>query len=154
LTNRLTKFEKNPNSNFPYKLKDESLCTELDSIYMLGQIEDLMEKYGINSIKELEQRLDSANQVVHELLGYKQLEEQIGCPLEVIFKALTNGFKFIVSNHKLGTLNQRVNQMIYCDYAYLYYPNDVKEWCISTINDYFYLKDYQKTWWLKEDKSE
>ena len=28
-----------------------------------------------------------ASQVVQELLGYKQLEEKIGCPLEVVVKA-------------------------------------------------------------------
>jgi hypothetical protein len=28
-----------------------------------------------------------ASQVVHELLGYKQLEEQLGCPLDVVVKA-------------------------------------------------------------------
>jgi hypothetical protein len=67
MTNRLTKFEKTPNSKFPYKLKDDSLCTELDAIHTLGLIEDLMEKHGINSIKELEQRLDSANEYDMEL---------------------------------------------------------------------------------------
>jgi hypothetical protein len=84
----------------------------------------------------------------------KDIEEQIGCPLDVVFKALANGFKFIVSSHKLGTLNQIVNQIIYCDYAYLYYANDVNAWCIATIHDWFYLKDYKKTWWLKEDCEE
>ena len=84
----------------------------------------------------------------------QDLEEQIGCPLDVVFKALKNGFKFKISSHKLGTKQETVEQIIYCDYAYIYYANDIKEWCISTINDYFYLKDYQKIWWLKEDKSE
>ena len=118
------------------------------------------ERYIANNFKRehgerLLTAIDNYNAKVYNKLGrIEDLEEQIGCPLEVVFKALTNGFKFIISSHKLGTQNQRVNQMIYCDYAYLYYANDVKEWCISTINDYFYLKDYKKTWWLKEDKSE
>ena len=93
-------------------------------------------------------------EIMEKLGELEDIEEQLGCPLDVVFKALTNGFKFIVSSHKLGTLNQIVNQMIYCDYAYLYYANDVNAWCIATIHDCFYLKDYKKTWWLKEDKSE
>jgi hypothetical protein len=89
-----------------------------------------------------------------KLRQLEDLEEQLGCPLDVVFKALKNGFKFKILSHKLGTKNETVEQIIYCDYAYIYYADDIKEWCISTINDYFYLKDYKKTWWLKEDKSE
>jgi hypothetical protein len=60
MTNRLTKFEKNPNSKFPYKLKDESLCTELDCIHKLGLIEDLMEKYNVEGLEELDKLLTMA----------------------------------------------------------------------------------------------
>ena len=93
-------------------------------------------------------------EIMEKLGELEDIEEQIGCPFDVVFKALKNGFKFKILSHKLGTKQETVEQIIYCDYAYIYYADDIKEWCISTINDYFYLKDYKKTWWLKEDKSE
>ena len=40
---RLTKYEPNENSMFPYKLKDDELSTELDSVHKLGQLEDIEE---------------------------------------------------------------------------------------------------------------
>lgn len=45
--NRLTKYETNDESMFPYKLKDEELSTKLDSIHKLGILEDIEEKLGI-----------------------------------------------------------------------------------------------------------
>ena len=48
--NRLTKYEPNYESMFPYKLKDEELSTELDSIHKLGQLEDIEEELGIDLI--------------------------------------------------------------------------------------------------------
>lgn len=47
---RLTKYEPNENSMFPYKLKDEELTTKLDSVHKLGQLEDIEEKLGIDLI--------------------------------------------------------------------------------------------------------
>ena len=46
--NRLTKYEPNDESMFPYKLKDEELSTKLDSIHKLGQLEDIEEELGID----------------------------------------------------------------------------------------------------------
>lgn len=45
--NRLTKYEQNNESMFPYKLKDEELSTKLDSIHKLGILEDIEEKLGM-----------------------------------------------------------------------------------------------------------
>ena len=47
---RLTKYEPNDESMFPYKLKDEELSTELDSVHKLGQLEDIEEEIGIDLI--------------------------------------------------------------------------------------------------------
>lgn len=44
---RLTKYEPSDKSMFPYRLKDEELSTELDSIHKLGQLEDIEEELGI-----------------------------------------------------------------------------------------------------------
>ena len=47
---RLTKYEPNKMSMFPYKLKDEELSTELDSVHKLGQLEDIEDELGIDLI--------------------------------------------------------------------------------------------------------
>ena len=47
---RLTKYEPSETSMFPYKLKDEELSTELDSIHKLGQLEDIEDELGIDLI--------------------------------------------------------------------------------------------------------
>lgn len=44
---RLTKYETNDESMFPYKLKDEELSTKLDSIHKLGILEDIEDELGI-----------------------------------------------------------------------------------------------------------
>lgn len=48
--NRLTEYKPRINSMFPYKLKDEELSTELDSIHKLGLLEDIEEELGIDLI--------------------------------------------------------------------------------------------------------
>lgn len=54
---RLTKYEPNDESMFPYKLKDEELSTELDSIHKLGEAEDILEKHNVSSLSDLDNRL-------------------------------------------------------------------------------------------------
>ena len=47
---RLTKYNPSDKSMFPYRLKDEELSTELDSVHKLGQLEDIEEELGIDLI--------------------------------------------------------------------------------------------------------
>ena len=94
-----------------------------------------------------------ASQVVYELLGYKQLEEQLGCPLDVAVKALFNGvYESYIDygdNNIVKTRHREVRGIgenglivinLLCHYA--------------ECDETFVYKDYKKTWWLKEDKSE
>ena len=69
--NRLTKYEPNDESMFPYKLKDEELSTELDSIHTLGLLEDIEEKHSVLSLNDLDNRL-AALEIIkeHKLLNY------------------------------------------------------------------------------------
>ena len=99
-----------------------------------------------NYINEIEEK----NQIyMEEELEYAEkchnLEEQLGCPLEVAFKAL----KEIYYEDEFGDL---------CQYQRprLYYSDDLKCWCWELFLGGYVLplKDYKKTWWLKEDKSE
>jgi len=146
---RLTKFEKSPNSMFPYKLKDESLCTELDSIHTLGLIEDFMEKYGINSIKELEDLLDQYNikdlEELDKLLtmatSCEELSKQIGCPLDVFIK--------LVKQEKINFNGTMTGYYVF--YNLLHKRLEIRN---EETMDLFPLTDYKKKFWLKEDKSE
>jgi hypothetical protein len=140
MTNRITKFEKTPNSKFPYKLKDDSLCTELDGIHKLGLIEDLMEKYNVKDLEELDKLLTMAT-------SYEELSKQLGCPFEVVFKLI----------------NQ--NELYYQLYDELQHWTSVKVdlrkkvfWYCKQRGGHYAcsqpLSYYGKTFWLKKDKSE
>ena len=55
---RLTRYETEEHSMFPYKLKNDEISTKLDSIHKLGQIEDILEEYGIKDLTDLVIALD------------------------------------------------------------------------------------------------
>ena len=77
----------------------------------------------------------------------EDLEEQLGCPLEVMFKALEEG---LYVNFKV--LDSEVSDTI--ERPSLYYSDDFKCYCFDLFSEYIVkLSDYQKTWWLKGEKS-
>jgi hypothetical protein len=147
--NRLTKFEKNPNSKFPYKLKDESLCTELDSIHKLGLIEDLMEKYNVEGLEELDKLLSMGTVC-------KEFSKRINCSLDVINKASQNGIWVKDKWQGIKHISpDELNISIRDDDVILQelYYEDLDS-VMDTTGRRYYGSDYQKIWWLKEDKSE
>lgn len=84
----------------------------------------------------------------------EDLEEELGCPLEVVFKALTNGI-YTHWNWNCD-LYDETEELSYIENIY-FGKNPFDKISLmfgykkeSTID----LKDYKKTWWLKEDKSE
>ena len=73
--------------------------------------------------------------MIYNKLGkLEDIEEELGCPLEVIEKALSNGI-YIACSEGLCVV-YRYGKML-------------------TVNQYLsvWIKDYKKTWWLKEDRS-
>lgn len=152
---RITKYEPSKDSMFPYKLVDNELSTELDAIHQLGRFEDLMEEYNINSIKELENTLSSkfiaggsrsgGKSIVAKGMLYNKLSEELGCPLEVVFRALNEGV--YVNVEYLPDVIERPR---------LYYSDDFKCYCFELLYGEYVIKlsDYQKTWWLKGEKDE
>lgn len=74
----------------------------------------------------------------------EDIEEEIGCPIEVVFKALKNGIYLEESKSITTSI-----------YYHILENEFVIEWYKSK-EDYGYelLKDYKKTWWLREDKTE
>jgi hypothetical protein len=73
----------------------------------------------------------------------EDLEEELGCPLEVVLKALKNGIVDI-ENHEHRHIHLRDNGT----------SNYPKGWMFHTFHfTYeFSLSDYKKTWWLKGEK--
>lgn len=77
------------------------------------------------------------------LAKYRDLEKQLGCPLEVIIKALTNGIYIKNIYDEMTNFKCRLT-----------YKNEELGWYFNIINGYVMVKDYKKTWWLRETKEE
>ena len=89
--------------------------------------------YGISISKNL---LQSAYDKLGKL---EDLEEEIGCPLEVVFKALKQDYIY--------TKSGKHSRIEFGTYGF--------EWCICYgLRTQIRVVDYKKTWWLKEYKSE
>lgn len=100
---------------------------------------------------------DLLTRVLNDLLMYKKIEEELGCPLEVVFKALKDGAYFktdyygidityhILENHEIDFKNARFD---------IRKNNLLNNKPYYTGGFIFNWKDYKKTWWLKEPKEE
>ena len=79
--------------------------------------------------------------IYDKLSKLEDLEDELGCPLDVVFKALKEGF--IDSEYNLLRTAKRLE---YRDNEWVLVMMGCrgKQW-------YYPLKDYQKNWWLKGD---
>lgn len=90
---------------------------------------------------------------LNKLGKFEDLEEQIGCPLEVVWKALLNGiYESYIDYENNNTVEIRHRKV-----------RGIERFGLSVISplsgypdcdDLFEYKDYKKTWFLKKDKSE
>lgn len=85
-------------------------------------------------------RLASRLAVDNKLGKLEDLEEQIGCPLEVVVKALKIGIYTNLKNWNREDLTK---------YFCLNLYNIETEWFLGNPIILVNLKDYKKTWWLK-----
>lgn len=89
-------------------------------------------------------RLASRLAVDNKLGKLEDLEEEIGCPLEVITQALKQEIWYLGNRER--------------NYLYQMSANALKfisgDWVITNGSHYANTQDYKKTWWLKKDKSE
>ncbi len=104
-------------------------------------------------------------EAIKKLGRLEDLEEELGCPLEVVFKALEEGIEYeieITTYYVIGDtiptkrLEKRKNikeikLKKYINKFAFFVPYDYSRAGIVQ-NDIIYLKDYQKTWWLKGEK--
>ena len=88
---------------------------------------------------------------VYDKLGkLEDIEEQLGCPLEVVFKALMNGAYLEIIGNKVSD-----NDMVYHKNISI----NSSEIILQRTNNsciviHRKLTDYKKTWWLSETKEE
>lgn len=84
----------------------------------------------------------------------EDLEEEIGCPLEVLFKLAKQRHFYYEENEELHLINcfdiELFNNKIYFDSNWI--DHDIELGDFGTIELPF--KDYGITWWLKKDRSE
>ena len=105
----------------------------------MSKAKELFDETTISNIHKAMILFKDETDIIKKELDYAEkchnLEEQLGCPLEVVEKALTNG---IYINGQEGLcIVYRYRKML-------------------TVNQLLgvWIKDYKKTWWLREDKSE
>ena len=105
---------------------------------------------------------------IQKLGKLEDIEEELGCPLGVVFKALKDGIKYEVKITSVSTkdnfktkdirIEQResikviklINDVFRGNQFVLIVPYDTSRY--GCKEDVVYLKDYQKTWWLKGEK--
>ena len=127
------------------------------------KLDDSLENYKVRRYGREEWETLAQN-AINKLGRLEDIEEELGCPLEVVFKAMTMGI--LVKNHEdlieIGYSDRR-DKYVYFSTEEIYLKNwqshgiekttnrfqitygDDGEWCV-------YLEDYQKTWWLKGKK--
>jgi len=92
-------------------------------------------------LKNYNIRNANLNKAIEKLGKLEDLEEELGCPLEVVFKALKDGiYKKDEDILFEATLRIHNNEIYLCQ------PYDDK------LLHKVLVKDYQKTWWLKGEK--
>ena len=95
---------------------------------------------------------------INKLGRIEDLEEQIGCPLDVVFTALSRGFYIDINKVEIDPpLQNPIEELLLVNC-----PKDFRLnlWYerieVASFGHYLeiYLKDYKKTWFLKNDKGE
>lgn len=106
---------------------------------------------------------------VEKLGKLEDIEDELGCPLDVVFRAMEKGVKYIVKiistyvcepktettriEHRENLKEIKLIKDVIRGNQYVfivgYEPSKY-----GLKEDIVYLKDYQKTWWIKGEKNE
>lgn len=108
----------------------------------------------------LNKQMKSINEAVDKAEKYDKINQKLGCSLDVIFKALEqqNIYTFYQDANGIEKSEERPAYQLEL-FDHVYDEKDGDEYYVFKpyISDEFYkfyLADYQKKWWLREDKSE
>ena len=103
-------------------------------------------------------------EVCDKLYALEDIEEQLGCSLEIVFKAIEDGIVIIGNIDEYGCmtmwLDAKPKEALIGEKRDFEEPRLIKnnDWCFScdcgSYRGCVSLKDYKNTWWLKEDRSE
>jgi len=137
-----------------YKLTKYNDIVRACARQKLGKIEDMLKAFNIETLEELEKLLEFAT-------TYEELTNKLDCPLEVVFKALINGVYVIDEETKelqciLRGLYTFTGEGLGASAGF----SDERVWRrkVNEAGTEFYpiyfWRDYKKTWFLKEDRSE
>lgn len=88
-------------------------------------------------------------QIYLKLKTLEDIEDELGCPLDVVFEAINTGIWFKSDDFITKNLEKDLATR-----PRLYYSDDFKcyRFEIGFGLHYVALKDYKKTWWLVSDK--
>lgn len=95
----------------------------------------------------LPQEKVSLAQSINKLGKLEDIEDELGCPLEVVFEALDKGITIEIDDLGIKVLDT-------FERPRLYYSDDFKCYRFELLFGAYVvkLKDYKKTWWLPSDK--
>lgn len=118
----------------------------LGNQYLLGPVVEVLSMSRQTAkVKNTEDYIKLATrdkqEFINKLGKLEDLEEELGCPLEVMVKAIKNGIYY---DDKF-------------EYPVFILDKDNfkdKNYHLLVVGTIVYLKEYKETFWLKEDKSE
>lgn len=120
----------------------------------LGQLEDLMDKYGLENVEDIELLCKYSNSVKEwmdiykdKMYQIKNIENELGIDLTILFEALKNGIYF-----RNPTNNKINSSLLICGEL------EISEKGLTMLSMemdiLFYFKDYGKTWALTKEELE
>ena len=92
--------------------------------------------------------------IYNKLFDLEDIEEELGCPLAVLFEAIKNGIYFTNEDNELEYIDEALafnrkitnNKFVFDNYGFRCLNKEKGK------SDEIYLEDYGVTWWLKENK--
>ena len=100
-----------------------------------------------NIVQQKDYEVPNYRTLIHTKLGkLEDLEEELGCPLEVFVNIFKYGVIVFDDNYEANGFSEWTERNIEIDIQ----NKCFSVYCVGT----WYFKDYKKTWWIKGDNNE